>query len=107
MAALVRLSQYVKSLCNSGGTPIKSFLLLRIYTFFHLFIYIRYHSRMDISDEDLLNEDSLLVPATQSTQSPNSFSSGLIRRFSLKGSQAKPGSAETVINNTHTINPVA
>ena len=56
--------------------------------FFHLFIYIRYHSRMDISDEDLLNEDSLLVPATQQTQSPNSFSSGLIRWFSLKSSQA-------------------
>ena len=45
---------------------------------------------MDILDKDLLNEDSLLVPATQQTQSPNSFSSGLIRRFSLKSSQAIP-----------------
>ena len=57
---------------------------------------------MDISDEDLLNEDSLLVPATQQTQSPNSFSSGLIRRFSLKSSQAIPVSAETVTNNINT-----
>ena len=43
---------------------------------------------MDISDEDLLNEDSLLVPATQ-TQSPNTFSSQLIRHFILKSSQQK------------------
>ena len=56
---------------------------------------------MDISGEDLLNEDSLLVPATQQTQSPNSFSSGLIRHFSLKSSQTKPVSAETIINNTN------
>ena len=54
---------------------------------------------MDISDEDLLNEDSLLVPATQ-TQSPTTFSSELIRHFSLKSSQQKPVLAETIINNT-------
>ena len=57
---------------------------------------------MDISDKDLLNKDSLLVPATQQTQSPNSFSSVLIRHFSLKSSQVKLVSAETVINNTKT-----
>ena len=56
---------------------------------------------MDISDKDLLNEDSLLVPATQ-TQSPiwNTFTSELIRCFSLKSSQQKPVLVETIINNT-------
>ena len=53
---------------------------------------------MDISDENLLNENSLLVPTTQ-TQSLNIFSSELMRRFSLKSSQQKPVLAETVIND--------
>ena len=57
---------------------------------------------MDISDEDLLNEDSLLVSATQ-TQSPNTFSSQLIRHFILKSSQQKPVLVETVINSTNKV----
>ena len=81
-------------------TPLISLThLYAIHTTHYLFIYIQYHSRMNISDEDFLNEDSVLVPATQN---PNTFSSQLIRQFSLKRSQQQPVQADTIINNTNT-----
>ena len=49
---------------------------------------------MDISDEDLLNDDSVVVPNSV----PENFSSQLVTRLGIKS--LTNAQAETAINNT-------